>query len=342
MDKQEIKDVEFKNIKIDDLIALCYILDDYKDFIKNFTYLVSLNKSSVYEISEILDRVSKDKKCKGKKRLINQVKDFYLKNKSVIDIINKYSSIYDFMELNNDVMDERSIYLNDFNSFYKYLLMHKNKIEQILSLLEKIKELGFESLEFNEKADFTQEEYRVFTNFVSNNVIAFLDNMQVLPNYENNVVKYKTNESNYKIITTGHLYYPFTYSEKIQLNSLDFDKNLLPKLSAEERLDKIVNLKTEQEYACSCVRQAVDLAITFYDLEQQVDRTIKVIENTEDMRDKKAILEEMRRIRESIIGMCPEIVSTDDNENPSIVDPSIIEKEKEAVLAKRRSIHHCD
>ena len=125
-----------KEVRVESLITLCHILNDYNDFTKNLAKLIKTkyNRDIVY----MLDKISNGEFVIG----AHKVKKFYRENKSVIDTINKFSNISKFITYNYDyqgnLKEETGL-----DYFYEYIRSHKEDLEKILSLLEKIKTLYF-------------------------------------------------------------------------------------------------------------------------------------------------------------------------------------------------------
>lgn len=144
---------DYKKISINNLLALAHILDTYKIFNKRVKKYASSKNSRddilrLYEIS------------KGKFVLSMKARKFYNENKNVIDIISQYSSISDFMNFINksDVSSQ-----GEMDYFYMYLNKNKDKINDIIKLLERIQELGFDEIKFNEEEDFKNKHYEIYT-----------------------------------------------------------------------------------------------------------------------------------------------------------------------------------
>lgn len=139
--------------------------------------------------------------------------------------------------------------------------------------MQKIKHLGFITLEFDEEALFTDNKWRIFTDFDKNLSFVYLDNIECIPNYESDVVEYKTNASNYRI-NCDH----FFVHNRLLVNSLVFDSNCLPDvITIKSTFDKIVALKTMQVQNCEAIKNSVDLSaniIYFYLLLDSLDRIV--------------------------------------------------------------------
>lgn len=304
---------------VNNLIALCHILDEFADFEKKLMPLISpkYNRDFVSQLAEISE---------GKGKLgARKAKKFYNENKLVIDTINKYSSIILFI---NGNYDEHGKPDENFQCFYQYFLNHKNNLEQILSVLEKLKKLGFRKFSFDENANFTDNEYSIYILRKKDNYIEYLDNMKAIPCYQSDVIKYRTTESKYCISVREK-------DQNITLNSLLFDPSRLPEiLTTEYIFDKIFGLKEEQKHVYSIIRNSIDLSINVAYLKSQFMSIIEVmnrLDNKEDLQD--ALI----KIKEGIAELQTVSSSYDDSvsrEDPSITK-EILEQEKANQLKLR-------
>ena len=185
-------------MSVESLITLCHILDDYKQFDKNLRD--QLTEKNCIKISNDLSKLLKNEKpIRGK-----TAKNIYNENKKVIDTINKYTNIGSFLYYNDNwhiLKDYERTESYDLDYFYHYFQNNRDKLDQIKELLNQIKYLGIQKLEFNENFDFTNNIYELSTIFQKNSDIHYLENITIIPNYEDEVIKYKTTDSNYDILT---------------------------------------------------------------------------------------------------------------------------------------------
>ena len=317
-------------VHVNDLIILCNIIDEFEVFNKNILDFVSSNNNK--NLMDKLFYVSTGKHHFN----MGRVKRFYENNKKVIDIINKYSNVAMFIWENYNYKGEPI----KLSLFYQYILKNKDKLDQIIALLEKLKELSFKDLEFNENFDFTNEEYKIYTIFGDNVDIAYLDNMEVLPNYEKGIVKYKTTVSNYKIIISPiHILLSNYSSQIISVNSLAFDPERLPSsITKEEVFDKIIDLKSTKKEECSAIRDSVDLSECIADLNTQFNYVNNTVNNLDDARSKSELIEVLSNIKQDIEKLqtiCEEHDNRTLEENPTITRETL-DKEKKLCLEKRR------
>lgn len=276
--------MEKKYVEINNLIALYHIVDDYEEFEKRLKMAISpkYNRDFTLKLLDI---------SQGKSRAFSKKeKRFYNENKSVIDTINKYSSIDVFID---------SIYgwYGSIQFFYEYFLSHKEDLDRITKLLEKMKQLGFDVFTFDEDLDFTKETYGVFPTFRRNSRIIYVDNIEVIPSYTGDI-DYKTTSSNYKMELDIMGDEISKYRKRITLNSLLFDPNRLPEsLTKENTFDNILKLKSDQKEKSAAIRNSVDLSISILDLEEQLSSTGNVISKLEDIQNKSQLLEALLNIK---------------------------------------------
>lgn len=320
-----------RKMMIKDMIALCNIFEYYEQFNINLIKFKSEknNLRCIYDLEDI----SNGKYIFNAKK----IKKFYEQNKSVIDEINRYSSIASFICSNYKTRDDMKIdCLLDY--FYEYLMKHKEKKEQILSLLQRLNELGFDALYFYENLDFTSKIYKLYTNY--DHTFIYMDNIEVLPNYQNSVVEYKTTGSNYKIfldLSSRGIY----RTKQIFLNSLLFDLDRLPDdITEEYTLDKIIALKEKQKDRYIAIQNSVDLSVGIDDLYKQFNSTTEIVEklkNVENKDDLKKLLEGIRKNLDELQTMSNKYDESISKEH-SIITKEKLQAEKKRYLDLRRDL----
>lgn len=267
-----------KDIKIKNAMALCHILENYEIFIKDVKSLRNEKSFNSYFLEDI------KKISLSKNRFVRKnVKKFYEKYQRIIDTINKYARIDVFLfEALYDRVDKESAE-DSMYTLYEYLFKNKGNIEQILNVLNRLKALGFDSIHLDETANFTKEEYCIFTNPIENydSNFAYLENLERIPAYGISKIRYKSNGSHYKIklgFSLGN--YQFLRDNTIYLNSLLFDISLLPLLASPDKLfTEITILKEEKEEACKKITNTVNLNIKLIELEKELYIIKKMIHN---------------------------------------------------------------
>ena len=317
-----------KKIYIDNMIALCYIVEEYEEFEKNLK--ASMPKKQAQDFVFGLWKISQG----NNKTITRKVKKFYENNQRVINTINKYSSIIRFISLNSK---ENKYLSEDIPFFYEYILLHKKDIPNILEILEKLKELEFRKIEFNETLDFTKEKYDAYQNFDKNTNIVYVANPEVIPNYIGHI-NYKTKSSNYKITLglVGNKEKEISPLERsIILNSLIFDVNTLP-----EKIDKehiFTHLLNTSNLLTSKIKSTIDLNISIFDLEEQLNNTSITINQLDNVKNKDEIKLVLSKIKEHLIIL--NSLTNDHNQSISKEEApltkEIIEQEKIMYLKRR-------
>ena len=274
------------------LIALCHIIDDFEEFIKSIN---ELDKSK--DKRAIIHDIDKISRGEFVFRFgIKKLNTFYQDNKSVIDKINKYSNLSHFVIFYYDFGEKNAM---DF--FHKYILSHKEDIDKIILLLEKIKKLGIKQIQFSEEIDFTDKVYSVNRIFNYNNNVLYLDNMAAVPNYQYNIVKYRTTDSNYEInLRIGYKEFA-EHMREIKVNSLLFDAERLPdEITIDSIFNKIIKLKKEKQAACDIVEEDVELSVALKDLFAQFATTSNVIERLKNVSSKEQMLNLLKEIKSGL------------------------------------------
>ena len=254
-------------IETDMLIALCYILNDFEKVQEDIKNLVS--GGDVSKKISALEDILYGKKVVG----YFDVKNFYKNNKKTIDIIEKYSDIYDFIR--EIVYTDWGFNIhNKLDQFYKYLISHKSELMEILALLEKIKLLKIKYIILSETT-FTNEVYKISEDksLRNDNKLYYLENMEAIPHYYNGrILEYRTRESNYAIVLRLVGDNTLVFGDvKIILNNLTFNPDLLPsELTKESTYDKIIALRDDTYIKnCEVIKKNIDLRLLVGDMRMQ-------------------------------------------------------------------------
>ena len=313
---------------INNIIALCHIIDEFKEFQKRLMPMISpkYNRDFIFQLWDISE---------GKLKLgAKKAKKFYNENKYVIDTINQYSNILTFINLNYGFHGEQYGILE---FFYKYISNHKDEIDKILAVLEKLKALGFSRFQFNENLDFTQETYEVHPSLKRNFRFTYLANIEVIPNYIDHI-NYKTTDSNYKMelnIVGDEI---SQHGKTITLNSLLFNPNYLPtKVDKKNTFEHLLKLKNAQKETSRIIRNSVNLSISISDLEHQFNSTNETISQLDGVKNKEELLTVLSNIKDNVEKL--KTLSIQHNCNVSqqqpLLTPEVLEREKTLYLKRR-------
>ena len=260
-------------------------------------------------------------------------KKFFLKYKDVIDIIITYSNMTSFSD-NNNYCDIIELYNN-------YLLFHKEEIANILSVLNKLLDLCFEEIYFNEDYDFTNMVFEFNLESGDYTNVSYLDNLQVISSYPG-VIKYKSDNSNYKI-DLEYTYLKTLIESKIGLNSLLFEPSRLPNSLNMEFVFDEINDKARQYYDLyKEIKNSVNLSVGINDLLMQAEITGSMLDGLENVESREKLIEILNNILVEIKKL--EKLSCEYNVSLSNKEPKLskefLEEEKKKYLNKRTKKHN--
>ena len=175
------------NVRITNIMGLCTILDDYDRFSNE---LQSLNdgRDNIYYLIDIIE----GKNIFG----ASKVKQFYQENSKVLE---KLEKVLDEEDLKYFLHSLYSMPIcKTINDFYNYIKVNKIDPTKLYKLLTRIKNLGFCTFDFYENKEFGQTFYEIYEDLPRNQVIKYLENMEVIPSYPGKI-SYFSERSNYLI-----------------------------------------------------------------------------------------------------------------------------------------------
>lgn len=253
----------------------------------------------------------------------------------MIDIINRYSNISNFVCENYDYHGNA---IHNIDFFYEYLKTNRKDLENILALLQKLKELKIYKIELDENLDFSKETLQVNPMFNRNSCIEYLDNLEVVPHYDSNTIKYQSNASIYKIILERRGDVLSDYNRKIMVNSLLFSPNRLPHTSSKETtFDNIINLSKQKQYEYSLIKDSVDLSFMIYDFSAFTNHIQKEVQQLSNVEKKEELVTALKNIRKELLTM--QSISDEYDQYVSEKNPDIsktfLEEEKKTYQKKR-------
>ena len=231
MEKNTVCENYTKNI-----IALCYILDSFEEFSERLKNAMptKYNRNFISDLYDI---------SMGKINFSLKARRFYKENKTVIDTINKYSNLLLYTNFSYDDQD----YLENEESlrfFHKYIMEHREDLETILKVLNKIEQLKIDEIKLDKHLDFSKEEYELHYWKSENYRYVLLDNLVLIPSGEKDLIRYKSTNSDYKIVvsrgTCKSSYLDARMASQITLNSLIFNPDKLPNDVSVEGIYKTV------------------------------------------------------------------------------------------------------
>lgn len=315
------------SLDINNIIVLCHLINK-KEEVNSFSEeLIEIGyKLDYVKFSKFINKI--ERVSNGQHVLLSGFeKKFYLKYKDVIDIIITYSNMSSFLD-NNNYRDIIELYNN-------YLLFHKEEIANILAVLNKLLDLGFEEIRFNKEYDFTNIVFEFNLESGDYTNVSYLDNLQVIPSYLG-VIKYKSDNSNYKI-DLEYTYLKTLIESKIGLNSLLFEPSRLPNsLDLDFVLDEI-NDKSRQYYDLyKEIKNSVNLSVGINDLLMQAEITGSMLDGLENVESREELIEILNNILVEIKKL--EKLSCEYNVSLSNKEPMLskefLEEEKKKYLSK--------
>ena len=303
--------------RLSHLIALTHIMNDYKDFYSKLEAFFSSSTDYKDSIYKLYDIVNGNKVYHAKKE-----KKFYENNKQVIDKIAKYSDLAEYLYYNYGTNSNKSF-------FYEYLNNNIDKLDDIIDLLYRLKNLGIDEINFVEDL-FIDKEYEYDTNNLYGfNGAYFLENMYAIPTYDDNIIKYKTKGSNYKIYTNN--------KRCIEVNNLVFSKTLLPSIIGNSLIEEIIKLKDNIKDEIDILKTSIILNVTLDDLINQYDITSAALSSLDSLANKKEILNALNKIKKQITRL--QMMKNYYNESTKdSINQDILNDEKEKYLKRRKHI----
>ena len=335
-------DKNSKEIYTNHLIVLCELGEDYKSFCDDLEELIK-SKSNRNLVDKVY-RIIQGELAIGS----GKYKEFIEKYKHVIEVMNEYSCLSNLTVLSYDAKGRRYKDLVE-DYFYQYIQEHKKDIETIKAVALKIKSLGFSTIIFGEKLDFTERQY--ILNFFDESDFEFLENIEINTTYDIDPITYRTNSSCYCLYlkTTGDVINKkkiYENDRSIELNSLIFDPNRLPnEITTESTIRVIYELKEKKLPEQIDLRHAVDLSVADYDLKSYFERWKKIskrINNVKDDPELINLLNQMQNILAQLQSFEKKLKKQIVDSYPDITDETIEEGIKQYLDIRKRQYPSID
>ena len=285
--------------KVDNLIALIKIFDKYEEFMGE---LEKLRNETHYDIDSIIYYINKisNKKVFGKKK----IKEFYEKNKIVIDTINQYTSIYNFFSTHlyyYRFEGENS----DIKYFYDYISEHKEQLYKIEELLQKMYALDVGDLKIDSNLDLSDKIYSIRYYDYGDDDISFPDysliylaNMELVPNCEDDILKYRTINSPYKLELKANY-----FKENVMtVNSLLLNPELLPNepLDMEEVANDLIKQKKQMQSDYDTFKDIINFEFDIGEINRFIKYISDRIDKIDDPKVKKYLNKVLQQTKQKI------------------------------------------
>jgi len=176
-----------------------------------------------------------------------------------------------------------------------------------------------------------------------------LDNIEVIPTYNNSPIRYKTTDSCYcmrvGISDYGNDRELKDYDRRIELNSLIFDPNRLPnEITFESTAGVIKKIADDSKQESKVIKELVDVSVAIDDLVIQYNEIERIIESVENVDNREElqkilnnILEEIKRLKSTSSSFRQDAISDFEN-----LSEEKIEEEKQKYLIRRRNASYDD
>lgn len=262
-----------------------------------------------------------------------KIRHFYKENKLAINMIDKkdyiFSFIFEFFENYN------------LDYFYRYFKRNIDQKDNILMLLKHLKDLQINRITFNQEYDFTKEIYNI-DNYIENvdeydKELNYVDNIEIVPNYQDKKIIYKTNDSNYKIVFPKKMH--LDNDIEIFMNSLTFDYHRLPEnhrlLEKNTILKYLHKLRKEKEDIFNAIKNSIDLDIYFNDIDNKLIDTIEKVRSL-NLENKESLLELLKGFRDNFKVLLLESEKYEQNIiDKGLVTEEVLDNEKDSVKRVR-------
>lgn len=314
-----------KEISILDLLALLEVFNEYAEFEEDLNKLLN-NKNSINSLYKIRELAN------GEKVLCSRnIKNFYKKHKNTIKKIHNIVNIQSFIYHSFDWDKQTNI--------YKYLDSHRGEISKIKEVVLKLKELGIDKIEFDETFDFTAKKYYMWTWLADNTSIHYVSDIESIPGYQSDKIVYQTNSSPFELkIGTSFGELSKKYN-RAKLNSLTFDKDLLPnEISKSEIIKPIQEAKKEKKNDFDAIKNIVDLRQAESLLTERLKRLEEILQNIDALNKKEKVKIALVEIKKQIENIKEEISSYEDAvvDESTYITPDVLDKEEEAYERRKR------
>ena len=273
------------NVRITNIMGLCTILDDYDRFSDE---LQSLNdgRDNIYYLIDIIE---------GKKIFGNaKVKQFYQENSKVLE---KLEKVLDEEDLKYFLHSLYSMPIcKTINDFYNYIKVNKIDPTKLYKLLTRIKNLGFCTFDFYENKEFGQTFYEIYEDLPRNQVIKYLENMEVIPSYPGKI-SYFSERSNYLItISPAPVNVPY-FHNNIAINNLTFDPNCLPsEINIYDIFSLLLEKHTLQASAINVIKYTRDLDSVIINLNEIIEQINKLKKMIDSKKTKEGLASTLKNL----------------------------------------------
>ena len=326
--------------KVKDLVILGELYEVLPDFSSSLTILYRNHPKR--DIIGLLDRLSH-----GQQPVFvpTDVTSFYNKYKKELDIMNGHGGITPFLSTHfeNDGTIRR---FSPIKKYAMYMNMRKDKMDRIKELISEIERLGIDFIVMDSAAQFEEEQYTLNRSLSSNKSITYLANIEITPNYNPEIIKYHSPNSDYKIVSRGfNLGILPLQDTTITVKSLLFNPTTLPPNIDECQMHKeILSKKDAKEKACQQVTTAIGLNVGADELLASTQTLIELVnsnmESSTTRGERISMNNALSAIQESILDLQTATSRYEGRimREDTTITPETLQEEKKAYAKKLRRI----
>lgn len=305
-------------MRIDMLLTLCEIIDDYDDYTNDINNLVEKYGSNVsYNLFRVIN---------GDFVLFSdKYRKFISEHQHVIDTMKKYDTVWYF----TGVLDYNS---EKIDTYYDYLTNNRENIEFIKYNINKLRSLGLRSITLCEDKNFDDQVY--VHKFSNDEEIVLLDNMRIASLCDSDGIFYTGIDSEYKIRITPECDSDDYDKAYIELNTLLFNSDKLPNDLSYKNAEKILK---EIDPSYSIIQNLIEISSMIQSL---ADQTKMLNETISDMIDettsKKEMISLLKTISINVNLLAKESEKYEETiiENNCFVTKEKMNKEKNKIFSK--------
>ncbi len=286
-------------MRIDDLIALCHILDEFKNFSDEVEKIIKDEHGEDLKLVRDVTNAAKSNKLK-----LNEHYFFCKRNLNTIKTISKYTNVDEFMRS----VYERVSFLSGgmyyvgipfkIEEIYNYLMRNRENLPHILLLLFRMKKLGIRFLEIDEKYNFNDWIYEIERSF--DKCIVYAENIEILPSYDDKVIRYKSNDSSYKLsLSVDVLNREYA---SIEVSNLLFSVDKLPSsINKKSLVNEILLKEKNSQFQNFNITNLVKVGVNVEDLKQQYQNVFDEIQRLDDWEEQKELIGVLSEINKKLI-----------------------------------------
>ena len=287
-----MSDKKERSIKIDYLLTLLNMFDDYKSFSNDLLVLLksqsgNVNYESFGALFKNVDSIDND-----------SIKTLIDNHKKSIEVVKKYISMTGFMY---DVYEYKKPEKNKYSTLeycYNLVKIENLDIDKTIKLAEHIEKLGFSIINYCDKK-FTDTVYTLKSEKLDENYsVYYVDNMRMLPRYLERSIEYVTDDSSYliELRPKSYKYYNNRIDKEIYLNSLSFDIDSLPQsITKEDIFDVIVSLAHKNKESIA-ITDSINMNKGINNINKAINGAYGLFDKIDSVSEKEELIKSLKEL----------------------------------------------